>query len=139
MSVSTQVTRPVRDHGTTGAVRRAGLVAWVCLLIVYVLWGSTYLAIRVGVETMPPLLMAAARQLLAAAIMLPVALRAQRKQGHPWPSRAEWRGRGCGGTLLLVATAAVGLGRRALPPPRPPRPHVPPALCPPPPTPAPNP
>ena len=99
-------------------MRRAGpvaLVAWVCLLIVYVLWGSTYLAIRVGVETMPPLLMAAARQLLAAAIMLPVALRTHRKQGHPWPSRAEWRGCGCVGVLLLVASGVVGIGEKTVP------------------------
>ncbi len=50
-------------------MRRASLVAWVCLLIVWVVWGSTYLAIRVGVETMPPLLMAATRNLVAGAIM----------------------------------------------------------------------
>ena len=38
---------------------------WAALLIVYVVWGSTYLAIRVVVETMPPLLTAASRHLLA--------------------------------------------------------------------------
>jgi drug/metabolite transporter (DMT)-like permease len=48
------------------------VVAWTCLLIVYVVWGSTYLAIRVAVETMPPLLMAAARNLVAGAIMFTV-------------------------------------------------------------------
>jgi drug/metabolite transporter (DMT)-like permease len=31
------------------------MVAWVSLLIVWLVWGSTYLAIRVGVETIPPL------------------------------------------------------------------------------------
>ena len=96
-------------------MRRAGLVAWVCLLIVYVLWGSTYLAIRVGVETMPPLLMAAARQLLAAVIMLPFALRTHRKQGLPWPSRAEWRGCAIVGILLLVASGVVGIGEKTVP------------------------
>ena len=50
-------------------MRRVGLVAWVCLLIVYVVWGSTYLAIRVGVETIPPLLLAAARNVTAGVIM----------------------------------------------------------------------
>jgi drug/metabolite transporter (DMT)-like permease len=62
-------------------VRRARpthLVAWICLLIVWVVWGSTYLAIRVGVETMPPLLMAAARNLVAGLIMFPLALRSRR-------------------------------------------------------------
>src|SRR6202034_2355420 len=69
-------------------VRRGTLVAWVCLLIVYVVWGSTYLAIRVAVETMPPLLMAATRDLVAGLIMFPVAMR-RRAAGGPaarrWP------------------------------------------------------
>jgi drug/metabolite transporter (DMT)-like permease len=59
-------------------VRRASLVAWICLVIVYVVWGSTYLAIKVGVETMPPLLMAAVRNLVAGMIMFPLALRSRR-------------------------------------------------------------
>ena len=46
------------------------MLAWVCLLIVYVVWGSTDLAIRVGVETMPPLLMAAARNLIAGGVLI---------------------------------------------------------------------
>ena len=44
----------VRSPEKTSPVRRASLVAWVCLFIVWVVWGSTYLAIKVGVETMPP-------------------------------------------------------------------------------------
>jgi hypothetical protein len=39
-------------------VRRPSLGGWAALLVVYVVWGSTYLAIRVGVETIPPLLLA---------------------------------------------------------------------------------
>ncbi|NCG31911.1 MAG: EamA family transporter, partial [Proteobacteria bacterium] len=35
---------------------------------VYLIWGSTYLAIRWAIETMPPLLMAAARFLVAGAL-----------------------------------------------------------------------
>ena len=43
---------------------------WLALGIVYVVWGSTYLAIRVMVETVPPLLGAGLRFGLAGAIML---------------------------------------------------------------------
>ena len=73
------------------------MVAWVCLLIVWVVWGSTYLAIRVGVETMPPLLMAAARNLVAGLIMFPLRAAsppsAARSSGRGrWPTRAEWAG-----------------------------------------------
>jgi drug/metabolite transporter (DMT)-like permease len=102
-------------------VRRASLVAWVCLFIVWVVWGSTYLAIRVGVETMPPLLMAAARNLVAGLIMFPAAIGARRRAisaGHQvsrWPRRAEWIGCAVVGVLLLVANGAVGIGEKTVP------------------------
>jgi drug/metabolite transporter (DMT)-like permease len=102
-------------------VRRASLVAWVCLLIVWVVWGSTYLAIRVGVETMPPLLMAAVRNLVAGLIMFPLAMRSRRaavRAGQAvryWPSRTEWIGCATVGVLLLVANGAVGIGEQTIP------------------------
>ena len=101
--------------------RRANLVAWVCLLIVWVVWGSTYLAIKVGVETMPPLLMAAVRNLVAGAIMFPAAMGARRRAVRAgqavrrWPSRAEWIGCATVGILLLVANGAVGIGEQTVP------------------------
>ena len=101
--------------------RRANLVAWVCLLIVWVVWGSTYLAIKVGVETMPPLLMAAVRNLVAGAIMFPAAVGARRRAVRAgqavrrWPSRAEWIGCATVGILLLVANGAVGIGEQTVP------------------------
>ena len=45
---------------------------WSALACVYVLWGSTYLAIRVMVEDVPPLLGAGARFALAGSVMLAV-------------------------------------------------------------------
>ena len=98
------------------------MAAWVSLLIVWLVWGSTYLAIRVGVETIPPLLLAAARNLVAGLIMFPLALRSHRAAARPpggtgssWPSRAEWRGCAIVGVLLLVANAAVGIGEKTVP------------------------
>ena len=79
-----QERRIVRDEekiGGAGPVRRVSVAAWVSLLIVWVVWGSTYLAIRVGVETMPPLLMAAARNLVAGLIMFPLAVFPARFRG----------------------------------------------------------
>src|SRR6185503_7477872 len=94
--VSTQV-KPhvVRENEKAAPVRRVSLVAWTCLVIVYFVWGSTYLFIRIGVETMPPLLMAAARFLVAGMIMFPIALRRVRR----WPTRKEWIGTGIVGVL----------------------------------------
>ncbi|GAA0690690.1 drug/metabolite exporter YedA [Kitasatospora atroaurantiaca] len=68
-------------------VRTSGTV-WAALGIVYVVWGSTYLAIRVAVETMPPFLSATARFITAglalAALVAwrqgPSALRVNRRQ-----------------------------------------------------------
>jgi drug/metabolite transporter (DMT)-like permease len=48
-------------------------LVWLALGIVYVVWGSTYLAIRVAVETMPPLLMGAARFLTAGVLLYAIA------------------------------------------------------------------
>jgi len=45
---------------------------WAALLVVYVVWGSTYLAIKVVVETMPPLLSAGSRFLVAGALLAAV-------------------------------------------------------------------
>src|SRR5437016_8490313 len=118
--MSTQATRPVRDRKEREPVPRARpspLVAWICLLIVYVVWGSTYLAIRVGVETMPPLLMAAARSLVAGLVMLPLGLRRRRSAplAPRWPSRAQWRACAAAGILLLVGQGVVGVGERTIP------------------------
>ena len=117
-----QAARIVRDEEKTAAARRASPVAWACLLIVWVVWGSTYLAIRVGVETMPPLLMAAARNLVAGLVMFPLALRSRRAGVRAAgtavscrPTRAEWAGCAVVGVLLLVANGVVGVGEKTVP------------------------
>jgi drug/metabolite transporter (DMT)-like permease len=106
-------------------MRRAGLGAWAALLIVWVVWGSTYLAIRIGDETIPPLVLAGVRYLSAGVVMFPAALvsaRSQaRRQGHKqgqqarWPTRAQWLGCAVVGVLLLGANAAVCVAERTVP------------------------
>ena len=115
--MGTQSTQAVRENKKALSVRRAGLAAWICLLIVYVVWGSTYLAIRVGVETMPPLLMAAARSLVAGLIMFPLGLRRRRSAplDSRWPSRSQWRWCATAGVLLLVGQGVVGVAERTIP------------------------
>ena len=63
---------PVRAPAATG--RAPGWQVWIGLAIVYVVWGSTYLAIRVVVETMPPLLTGGVRFMLAGAILYAILL-----------------------------------------------------------------
>ena len=43
---------------------------WIGLLILYVVWGSTYLGIAIAVDTIPPFLMAATRFLIAGVALL---------------------------------------------------------------------
>ncbi len=120
--------RIVRAKEKAGLARRVSPGAWVALLIVWLVWGSTYLAIRVGIETIPPLLLAAARTLMAGLIMFPVAMRGRRAAAHAaretgeqgqarryWPARAEWLGCAIVGVLLLVAQGAVGIGEKTVP------------------------
>ncbi|MGE0872404.1 MAG: drug/metabolite exporter YedA [Kofleriaceae bacterium] len=57
------------------------------LAAVYVIWSSTYVAIRIAVESLPPLLMASARFSTAGLVLLIVAIR----RGSAWPSLREWR------------------------------------------------
>lgn len=71
---------------------------WLALITVYIVWGSTYLAIRIAVESMPPFLMAATRFLVAGGILF-----AWRKlAGDPLPRRIEWRSAAIVGLLLLT-------------------------------------
>jgi len=65
--------------------------------IVYVVWGSTYLAIRIAIETVPPLLMAGTRFLLAGAALYLWA----RMRGAARPGAAAVRGSAILGVLFL--------------------------------------
>lgn len=65
---------------------------------IYLIWGSTYLGIRITVETMPPFLMAAARFFIAGSIMLLVL----RWRGQTMPTGRQWRDSLVAGTLLLL-------------------------------------
>lgn len=64
----------------------------------YVIWGSTYLAMKIGTETMPPWPMIAARHAIGGAVLYTVL----RVSGTPAPARAHWTGGVVGGVLLLV-------------------------------------
>ncbi|HVS52944.1 MAG TPA: EamA family transporter [Opitutaceae bacterium] len=65
---------------------------------IYVIWGSTYLAIRVAVATMPPFLMAGARFLIAGALLLAFL----GFRGARWPTLGQWRANAIIGTFLLL-------------------------------------
>jgi drug/metabolite transporter (DMT)-like permease len=84
---------------------------WTGLWIVYIVWGSTYPAIRVMVETVPPLLGAGARFLVAGAVMLAV-LSLHRDVR---PTRAQLLSALAVGILLPGANAVVTVAEQEVP------------------------
>ena len=65
---------------------------------IYLIWGSTFLAIHVAVETMPPFLMAATRFVCAGAIVYAIG----RWTGAPSPSRRDWTYTTAAGGLMFL-------------------------------------
>ena len=78
--------------------RATTLRVWIALSAVYLIWGSTYLAIRFAVETIPPFLSAAARFILSGVFLYFW----RRLAGDPNPTPAEWRNAAIIGIFLLV-------------------------------------
>ena len=102
-------------RGSADDVRRVG---WLALLVVWVLWGSTYFAIRVGVETLPPLLMAGTRYVVAGLLMFPFALRSggPEVRAADRPRASGWWSAVLVGTLLLAGgNGGVSVGERSVP------------------------
>ena len=77
------------------------------LLALYLIWGSTYLGIRIAIESIPPLLMMGIRFIVAGGVLYLFL----RIRGVPTPNRSQWLGSTAVGILLIgggmggVATA----------------------------------
>lgn len=85
------------------AVRPAGRLT-AAFAAIYVIWGSTYLAIAFAIQTIPPFLMAGARFLLAGGVLYLWA----RATGAPRPRRAQWGWAFLlGGLFFLIGNGAV--------------------------------
>jgi drug/metabolite transporter (DMT)-like permease len=85
------------------------------MLILYVVWGSTYLGIAVAIETIPPFAMAAIRFVIAGLVLLAWSV-ARDGGGFAWPSRREWRDSLIvGGLLLAGGNGFVALGQETVP------------------------
>jgi drug/metabolite transporter (DMT)-like permease len=87
---------------------------WSALWIVYLVWGSTYLAIRVMVETVPPLLGAGTRFAVAGALLL-VALTVRLGPRAVRPTRRQLLGAALVGLLLPGANAVVSVAEQTVP------------------------
>lgn len=91
----------IRPARTSPALLGAGLAT------IYVVWGTTYLGIRVSVETIPPFFLSGARYILAGLLLFGwVALRGGLRDG--WPTRRMWL------SAVLTGTGLVAFGNGAL-------------------------
>lgn len=85
----------------TGEKPHPSLVAW-SLVTVYLVWGSTYLALRYGLRGFPPFLLGGIRLLSAGAALYLIS----RRRGQATPDRVQWRNAFLTGTILFIG----GLG-----------------------------
>lgn len=89
-------------------------MVWIALGIVYLVWGSTYFAIAIVVQTLPPLLTAGVRFLLAGLVL--AAWVAARRPGALSMTRRQAAGSAFVGVLLLAGgNGLVSLGERTVP------------------------
>jgi drug/metabolite transporter (DMT)-like permease len=101
-------------HPISPRLEATGWQVWLGLWIVYLVWGSTYLAIRVTVETVPPFLSAGARFAFAGAAMLAF-LAWRRGPGVLRPTRRQLISCLAVGTLLMGANAVVSVAEVDVP------------------------
>ncbi|BDC50054.1 putative inner membrane transporter YedA [Bryobacterales bacterium F-183] len=89
------------------------MAAWIALLCVYFFWGTTYLGIRIVMETMPPVVLVAIRFTLSGLILLAVA--AFRKDYIPSPRGGEfWRTSLYGLGTLAVANTCLAAAEQTV-------------------------
>lgn len=92
--------------------RRASLSAWLALLAVSIFWGTTYLGIRISIETLPPAFVVCARFLLSGSILLIIA---RFKGAHLPRGRELWTACACGVLILGIGNASAVYAEQIIP------------------------
>ncbi len=83
----------------SNAPRPASTAAiWAGMVVLYFVWGSTYLGMRFAIESMPPFLMASTRFLISGIVLYVW----RRQSGDPAPTRAHWKSAAVIGLFLLL-------------------------------------
>ncbi|MDW8338617.1 MAG: EamA family transporter [Thermoleophilia bacterium] len=94
---------------------RQGLTVWVALATVYVVWGSTFVALAVVVRDLPPFLAMAMRHLLAGAILLAIALPRRGGDGDPIGRREMVAALAVGALLFVGGHGALAWAQQTVP------------------------
>src|SRR5438046_1852850 len=114
MSTTTLVTQ--KTVGTPAPLPRTPVGTTTLVLMafaaVYVVWGATFLAIRIGVESFPPLILAGLRHITVGLLLYPIF----RRQTGIRPTVANWRTAVVTGALLLfVGNGGVSWAEQTVP------------------------
>lgn len=91
-----RLTRPIPQAASSRAV-----AAWIAVCLI---WGTTYLGIRIALETIPPLAMAAARWIAAGTFLITIL----KARGERLPGRSQWP------ALTLLGVLLLGFGNGAV-------------------------
>jgi drug/metabolite transporter (DMT)-like permease len=97
MSAEAEIIEP---RGIKPPSRTSILLAFAAI---YLIWGSTYLGIRVAIETLPPFLMAGMRFAVAGVLLFGYLI----ARGSPWPTATQWKYQFIAGLFLLLGGNAV--------------------------------
>ena len=90
-------------------------MVWVAMAAVYIIWSTTYLAMRVVNQTLPTLLATAVRFLVAGAVLYAIAIRRGDRRGDR-PGPTQWRAAAIvGGLLMVCGNGGVAWAERTIP------------------------
>jgi drug/metabolite transporter (DMT)-like permease len=89
----------VTREANRGAIKRVNISVMVAFLIIYFVWGSTFLAIRVAVTTVPPLFAAGVRFTIAGAVLVGWSV----IRREPLPAQKQWSSLFLMGVLMFFA------------------------------------
>src|SRR5712692_1040674 len=114
--MSTTALNPKRSEGTPAPLPHKPASGTTLVLMgfaaVYIVWGSTYLAIRIGIESFPPLILAGLRHTFVGILLYPIL----RGKTGIRPTRANWVAAVITGTLLLfVGNGGVSWAEQTVP------------------------
>ena len=109
------ITSPATPTPAASAAARLTPLLLMCLAATWLVWGSTYLAIKFALVSFPPFFQMGTRFLFAGVLLMAW----KRWRGAPWPDRRQWRhalfvgtlmlGGGMGGTAYAEVSVGSGL------------------------------
>ncbi len=102
---------PLTTPAKPSAKRKPNLWVIVCLLTIYIVWGTTYLASDFALASFPAYLLMGIRFVIAGVILFTFL----RLRGTPMPTRLQWRNSAIiGGLLLIGGTGSVALAQERI-------------------------